>query len=124
MRSRGTDGGQATVELALVLPLLIVALLAVVQVVVVGRDRIALAHAGREAARAAVEHPDPAGVAAATHSATGLDPDRLSVALTGGTEPGEQFTVRVTYRAVTDVMLVGRLFPDVVLAEQFVGRVG
>ena len=46
------DGGQATVEFALVLPLLAVLLLAVVQVGLVVRDQVLLTHAAREAARA------------------------------------------------------------------------
>ena len=47
------DRGQATVELALALPLLCVLLLAVVQVAVVARDQLAVQLAAREAARAA-----------------------------------------------------------------------
>lgn len=46
------DGGQATVEFALALPLLAVLLLAVVQVGLVVRDQVVLVHAAREAARA------------------------------------------------------------------------
>jgi Flp pilus assembly protein TadG len=43
---RGEDG-QATVELALVLPLVAVLLLALVQAAVVARDQILVAHAAR-----------------------------------------------------------------------------
>ena len=42
MTRRGHDRGQATVELALALPVLLVVLLGVVQVAVVVRDRLAV----------------------------------------------------------------------------------
>src|SRR4029078_2878808 len=54
--SRGPDRaclrtrGQATVELALVLPLVVFALLAILQVGLVVRDQVAVVHAAREAA--------------------------------------------------------------------------
>ena len=66
-RPRAADRGQATVELALALPLLCLLVLAVVQVGVVVRDRLAVQLAAREAARAAVVAADP--VAAGTPAA-------------------------------------------------------
>ena len=45
------ERGQATVEFALVLPLIVFALLAILQVGLVARDQIAVVHAAREAAR-------------------------------------------------------------------------
>ena len=62
--SRGPDRaclrtrGQATVELALVLPLVVFGLLAILQVGLVVRDQVAVVHAAREAARAASVDPD------------------------------------------------------------------
>ena len=47
------DRGQATVELALALPMVCLLLLAMVQVAVIGRDQLAVQLAAREAARAA-----------------------------------------------------------------------
>ena len=120
----GSDKGQATVELALVLPLVVMLFLAIVQVAIVGRDHIALSHAAREASRVAVESPEPAAVRTAATGATELDPDRLSVRLSGGTDQGENFTVEVTYVSLTDVPLVGRFFPDLSMQERFSGRVG
>jgi Flp pilus assembly protein TadG len=110
-RRRQGDGGQAAVELALALPVVFVVLLGVVQVLLVGRDQIAVVHAAREGARAAAVAADPVGegTAAAT-AAAGLDPQRLDVAVTGG---DEQVTVVVRYAVPTDVPLVGALVGDV-----------
>jgi len=105
------DDGQAAVELALALPLVFVVLLGVVQVLVVGRDQIAVVHAAREGARAAAVAADPVaeGVNAAT-TAAGLDPARLSVAVADGSD---RVTVTVRYAVPTDVPLVGTLLGDV-----------
>src|SRR3954451_23971743 len=105
------DGGQAAVELALVLPLVFVVLLGAVQVVLVARDQIAVIHAAREGARAAAVAADPSteGSAAAT-AAAGLHGERLSVAVADG---GDQVTVTVRYAVPTDVPLVGILVGDV-----------
>ena len=112
------EQGQATVELALLLPLLALVTLAVVQVGVVARDRVALTHVAREAARAAVVDPSPAEVRAAAVEASSLDPARLRVVVRGDHE----VTVVVTYRSATEVPLIGRLVDDVTFTERFVGR--
>src|SRR3954470_19818831 len=105
------DGGQAAVELALVLPLVFVVLLGVVQVLIVGRDQIAVVHAAREGARAAAVAADPTGDGTrAARAAAGLDPGRLNVAV--GSD-GERVTVVVRYDVPTDVPLVGALVGDV-----------
>ena len=110
-RWRRSDRGQATVELALALPLVFVVLLGVVQVLIVGRDQIAVVHAAREGARAAAVAADATaeGVDAAT-SAAGLDPARLSVAVATG---ADRVTVSVRYVVPTDVPLIGALLGDV-----------
>jgi hypothetical protein len=110
------DEGQAATELALVLPLVVLLLLAVVQVTLVARDQILVVHAAREGAREAAVDPRPAEVrAAARRAALGLKPGRL------GTETGQNegvhglVIVRVTYRVPTDVPLLGPLLPDIVV---------
>lgn len=106
--SRPKEGGQATVELALVLPLLVLGLLAVLQVGLVVRDQLGVVHAAREAARAASVHRDSSrAVQAARRSLPGA---RVEV----GRRPsvGEHITVTVRYRSHTDLPLVGVLFPD------------
>ena len=107
------DHGQAAVELALALPLVFVVLLAAVQVLLVGRDQLAVVHAAREGARAAAVAADaPAEGTRAARAASGLDDDRLTVAVRNG---GDRVTVVVRYRAPTDVPLVGALVGDVVV---------
>ena len=53
------ERGQATVEFALLLPLVVMVALAVVQVALIVRDHVGTVHAAREAARAASVDPDP-----------------------------------------------------------------
>jgi Flp pilus assembly protein TadG len=116
---RPTDRGQATVEFALVLPVLVLALLAIVQVALVVRDQVAVVHAAREAARAASVDPDPGAAARAGHRT--LDGADVHV----GARPavGEPITVEVTYVSRTDLPLVGVLFPDPTLRARVVMRV-
>ncbi len=65
---RRRQRGQATVELALTLPFVAMALLLVVQVLLVAQGQLAVQHAAREAARAAAVDPDlAAATAAAVH---------------------------------------------------------
>ena len=101
-------------ELALLLPIVVLLLLAVLQVGLLGRDVVLVTHAAREAARAAATDPDPRVARAAALSSGGLEPSRLDVALviTGGDDGGRRVEVEVTYRVPTRVPLVGRLVAD------------
>jgi Flp pilus assembly protein TadG len=106
---RQDDRGQATVELVLVLPVVVLALLLVIQVGLVARAQVLVVAAAREGARAAaVDGPDaPRAAAAAT---PGLSADRMSVAASterGGS--GSLVRVEVRYRVATEVPLVGPL---------------
>ncbi len=101
--------GQASVELALALPLVALLLLAVLQVALVARDVVLVGHAGREAARAAAVGEDPTTAARASG---GLDPKRLRVTVRGGRRSGARADVEVTYRIPTDLAFVGRLLPE------------
>lgn len=109
MRSRTrSDAGQATVELALALPLVCTVLLGVVQVAVVVRDQLVVQAAAREGARAAATAADPAAAAnAAVAGRGGLRPLEVTTSIESG-------RVRVTVRYIdpTDVPLIGALLPD------------
>lgn len=115
--------GQATVELVLVLPVLVTLVLATVQLGLLARDRVLLAHATREAARAVAVDPRPAVALAAARSATGLEPTRLTVELGPARMPGDRLTVVVRYRAPTRVPVVGVVLPDVDLESTVTVRV-
>ena len=116
-RSRGgCDRGQASVEFALALPLIVLLLLVLVQVGVIVRAQVLVTHAAREGARAAAVDADPDAARVAAEASSILDSDRLSVRATGRAGPGSRVRVRVDYRVVTDLPLVGPLLPDVILS--------
>ncbi len=114
------EQGQATVELALLLPLLALLTMGIVQIGLLAHDRIALTHAAREAVRAAVVDPDAGSVRDAADRASALDPSRLTVDVI---DDGDDVEVTVTYLAPTDVPVVGAVVGDVTMRERFVGRV-
>jgi Flp pilus assembly protein TadG len=102
------DRGQATVELALALPLLFIFMLGVVQLAVVLRDQLAVLEAARVGARAAAVALDQSAAAnAAATRALGGDG---SVTTSVG---GDTVTVTVTLVNSTDVPLIGLVLPDV-----------
>ncbi len=111
-RCSGGEQGQASVELALCLPVVAVLLLLVVQAGLVVADQVAVVQGAREGARRASIDPDPS---AARRAALGgrLVPARtvVSVERWGGTPPMARVTVR--HRAATEVPVVGGLLPDV-----------
>jgi hypothetical protein len=108
-RTGRRERGQATVELALCLPVVAVALLLVVQVGLVAHDQVLVVHAAREAARAAA-------VGAPLPVLDGLDPARSDVVVERGGEG--RVRVRVRYRSPTAVPIVGPLVPDAFLTAE------
>ena len=105
------EWGQSTVELALVLPVLVLFLLALVQTAVVARDAVLVQDAARAAVReASVDASDGRVRDAARRSLSGVD---VEVHREGGV--GDPVEVRVSYHEHTDLPLVGPLFPDVTL---------
>jgi Flp pilus assembly protein TadG len=122
-RTERTERGQATVELALVLPLVVLLLLAVVQVGLVARDEILVVHATREAVREAAVRASEAAARNAAEAGSGLSGPRLAVEIVARDRPGGQVRVAVHYRSPTDVPLIGPLVPDVTLSSEAVMRV-
>ena len=112
MTRRSPERGQASVEVALLLPVLVLVLLVILQVGLIGRDLVLVSHASREAARAAAVDPDPGAAEAAARASGGLDPRRLTVSVTGRGAAGSLVQVTVRYRAGTDVPLVGALLGE------------
>ena len=117
------DSGQATVELALALPLLALLALALVQVGLVVRDQVLVVHAAREAARQAAVSDDPAAAVREGLRASSLKRTRLTVDISDRREQGSRITARVAYEAPTDVLLVGALVPDIRLRSAATMRV-
>jgi len=109
------EHGQASVELALCLPVVAVLLLLVVQAGLVVADQVAVVQAAREAARRASVDPDPD---AARPAALGgrLVPGRTTVTVERVAGPPEQVRATIAHRAATDVPIVGPLLPDIDLS--------
>jgi hypothetical protein len=99
------DDGQAAVELALVLPAVVVLVLAIAQFALIARDELLVVHAAREAARAA--SVGSSGPDAALRVLPGAN-----VTISGGTRVGDLVVATVSYRSVTGLPLVGPLIPD------------
>lgn len=113
-RRSGLGRGQATVELALVLPLVLTLVLFVVQVGLVARDQVMVVNAAREGARSAAVDPTLTAARTAAEASGALDPSRMQVALAAGSGT---VTVTVTYRSTTTVPLVGVLLGDIIMRE-------
>lgn len=97
------DRGQAAVEFAIALPVVVLAALAIVQMAVVVRDQLAVEHAAREAARAAsvAAAGSPSGPSAAA-TATAVDGIEITV-----TDEGGRVTAVATKPDVTALPIVG-----------------
>lgn len=104
------DRGQAAVELALCLPVICFFLLALVQVGLVVRNRLAVEYAARVGARAAAASTAPDAAREAATASIGLHPLGISAV-----EQGGAVTVEVVFVDHTDVPLVGALLPDLTL---------
>ena len=106
-----SDRGQATVELALLLPVLVLFLLALVQTALVARNELLVEDAAHAAAREASVDAGPVRIAdAARRTLRGVD---VEVHRSG--RVGDAVEVIVRYRDHTNLPLVGPLFPDVAL---------
>ena len=123
MRRERGDGGQASVELALVLPLVVILLLGVVQLGLLVRDQILVVHAAREAAREAAVDPAPDASRRAALASSTLADDRLTVTATGRGAAGSRVRVEVAYRAPTAVPLLGAAVGDLTLRASATMRV-
>jgi Flp pilus assembly protein TadG len=107
-------GGQAAVELALVLPVIAVFALLVLQVGIVIRDQIALVHACGAAARAASISPSPDAAAKEVIERFNAVA-RASIEVTTG---GGYVTVAANTISRTDLPIIGLFVPDVDLRAE------
>ena len=117
------ERAQSSVEVALLLPVVVLLLLAALQVGLLARDVVLVTHAAREAARAAAVDADPAAASRAAAGSSGLSDERLGVRVTGRGTAGSRVTVTVTYRAPTHVPIVGSLVGDRTLTSTATMRV-
>ena len=109
-RRRARQCGQATVELALCLPLLLIVLGVVVELCLLASDQVKLWHAAREAARVAAVEPD-ASAAVAAAERIGMEGLEVTVSPSSAFRVrGEPVTATVIYHPPGRVPLVGELF--------------
>ena len=109
---RAGERGSSVVEFALLLPILLLVLLALVQVGVLARDSLLLTQASRAGAREAAVQPSIDAVEQAVRdAATGLETDRLSVDVAWNGLRGSPVTVSVEYEAPVATALGGWLLP-------------
>jgi Flp pilus assembly pilin Flp len=94
---RGEEGS-AAVEFALVVPLVVVALFAVVELTVVARTQLELVNAAREGARRAATVVDPAEAVSAVRAALGPQASRAVVSVRRPHVVGRQAEVTVRLR--------------------------
>ncbi len=108
-------------ELALLLPVVALVLLAVIQFGLIARDRVLTVHAARTVARAVAVRPDRKTALAALAEAV-PDADRFDVELGGELRGGGLATVTVSAPA-TRIAFLGAVLPTVVVRERLVVRV-
>ena len=106
------DSGQATVELALVMPLIIGLLLIILNVGLVVRDQLAVWHAASAGARAASISPDsPDVVQQAVEDEVGLRPLHLQII-----RDEQLITVEVQYPRTINLWLIKHIVPPLTLS--------
>jgi Flp pilus assembly protein TadG len=117
---RRADGGQALVEFALVLPVLLVVALAIAELSTLGVARLALEHAAAEGARtAALTNDDRLARASVSAAAAPLDGGQVDVAIDPpqaqrGSDPrGTLVRVRLRYTVAAPLSFVG--LPELVV---------
>lgn len=110
---RCADHGQATVEFALTIPILIIVLLGAIQVFVIVVDRLHLVHVTRDATRAASVSAEPAAAVSQVIETAWSDRQVTHTV----DDSGDLVRVRVELINSTDVPLIGRFLPDVHLTE-------
>ena len=115
-RQAASDDGQAIIEFALVLPVLLAAAFAIVLVAEVGIARLALQHATAEGARAgALTNDDEAVRETLAGAVMPLAPERVATAIEPpegesprtGDPRGSLLTVRATYEVPMPLGFVG-----------------
>jgi Flp pilus assembly protein TadG len=110
----GGSRGSATVEFALVLPLVLTMALVIVQLGILVKDQLIVVESARAGARQASVDDDQAAQQAAAEAAISLDPGRLVVSVQRESGAGSPVAVSVLYHAPVVVPLVSWLLPRTV----------
>jgi Flp pilus assembly protein TadG len=114
----GVERGSATLEFAMILPLLLIVTLALVQVGLVVRDRLVLADAARAGAREAAVTDDAARIRdAVDRAAAALDAGGIEIQVERSGGRGTPVTVRLGYPDPASIPAVAWLFPATIHLE-------
>ena len=117
------ERGQATLELALCLPIVFVLLAALVETGGIVSDQIRLWHAARDAARAAVVDPSTEDVHRAAEDA-GLHPVDVTISPAPALRAaGRPLTVWLRYHPAARLPLIGGLLDNLTLDAQATMRI-
>jgi Flp pilus assembly protein TadG len=109
------ERASASVEFALVLPLVLIMGLALLQVGLLAKDQLVLEGTARAGARqGAVSADDTEVTLAVEAAAVSLDVDRIEVRIEREGGAGTPVAVNVVYHAPVAVPFVSWLFPDVI----------
>ena len=112
---RSSERGSATVEFALVLPLILLMVLALLQVGLLVKDQLVVVEAARAGAReGAVTRDDDRAREAAVDAAVTLRSENVEVNVRREGGIGTAVAVTVLYRASMVVPFVGWLFPSAI----------
>lgn len=116
------DEGQATVEFALVLPLIVISLLLLMQVLVIVLAHVQVVNAARNGVRAAAVSAQPSQTAesVALRSLAGTTDGRARSDISVQTTTDARWvTVTVTQHLVTDLPIIGRFISDLDISSHF-----
>lgn len=108
------ERGQAMVELAIIMPLLLLLVFGIVEFGRIYSAYITVNHASREGARAAaVGTDDPGTKAVVSGAANGLPSDRLVIDITPATRKrGDMVTVAVAFAVPIQTPVINRIVPN------------
>ena len=101
------DSGSATVEIALLLPLVLMVMFAVAEVAMAARVQLELVNGAREGARVAAVSPEPADAVAAVQQALGELGGHARIGVSRPHVVGEPATVTVVLRHRIGSILFG-----------------
>ena len=117
------DKGQAAVELALLLPVIVLFLLLLIQVGFVVEHQILVVHAAREAARQGAVDASAKDIEQVARSRVALDSSHLHITVQRDNKVGGQVHATVNYNDPTNVAMIGKLLPDIDLSATVSMRV-
>lgn len=113
------ENGQATVEIALLIPVLALFLLLIIQVSLVVREHVLVTQASRAAARELSVNSNASAAITAAHLAS----PGSHVSFSRPNKVGQYLNVTVTDRVESSLPFIGVVFPDVNVSSRSVMRV-